>query len=58
MSEPPDGKPILPAEKPILDEPPPFLGTWPRVYRVILIYLAAVIFLFWLFTRHYAPPQN
>jgi hypothetical protein len=43
-------------EKVILDEPPPFLGTWERVYRFVLIYLAAIIFLAWLFTRHYAPP--
>jgi hypothetical protein len=58
MSERPAGKPIFPGGKPILDEPPPFLRTWPRVYRFVLIYLAAVIFLFWLFTRHYAPPQT
>jgi hypothetical protein len=45
-------------ERPILDEPPPFLGTWPRVYGFVLVFLAAVIFLFWLFTRHYAPPQS
>jgi len=43
-------------EKVILDEPPPFLGTWNRVYLFVLIYLAAVIFLAWLFTLHYAPP--
>ena len=43
-------------EKAILDEPPPFLGTWGRVYRLVLIYLAAIIFLAWLFTIHYAPP--
>jgi hypothetical protein len=43
-------------EKLILDEPPPFLGTWNRVYRFVLIYLAVVIFLAWLFTKHYAPP--
>ena len=41
-------------ERQILDEPPPFLRTWPRVYTMVLLYLAAVIFLFWLFTRHYA----
>ena len=41
-------------KKHILDEPPPFLGTWKRVYRMVLLYLAAVIFLFWLFTEHYA----
>ena len=44
-----------PEAKPILDEPPPFLGTWGRVYRFVLGYLALVIFLFCLFTRHYAP---
>jgi hypothetical protein len=43
-------------ETAILDEPPPFLGTWTRVYRFVLICLAVVIFLAWLFTRHYAPP--
>lgn len=43
-------------EKVILDEPPPFLGTWERVYRFVLIYLAIVILLAWLFTKHYAPP--
>jgi hypothetical protein len=43
-------------EKVILDEPPPFWGTWGRVYRFVLIYLAAIIFLVWLFTKHYAPP--
>ncbi len=43
-------------EKVIVDEPPPFLGTWKRVYRFVLIYLAVIIFLSWLFTKHYAPP--
>jgi hypothetical protein len=43
-------------EKVILDEPPPFLRTWPRVYRFVLIFLAVIIFLAWLFTKHYAPP--
>ena len=37
------------------DEKPPVLGTWANLYTFVLIYLAAVIFLFWLFTRHYAP---
>jgi hypothetical protein len=37
------------------DGPPPFLGTWPRVYAVVACYVAAVIFLFWLFTQAYAP---
>jgi len=26
-----------------VEEAPPFLGTWPRVYGAILIYLAALI---------------
>ena len=34
-------------------EPPPFLGTWGRVYAVIVCYLAAVIALFWAFTRSF-----
>jgi len=54
-----EGPPLMPEkgfEKVILDEPPPFLGTWMRVYRFVLIYLAVIIFLTWLFTKHYAPP--
>jgi hypothetical protein len=35
------------------DEPPPFLRTWRRVYTAILIYLAAIIAGFYLFTRAY-----
>ena len=26
-----------------MNEPPPFLGTWKRVYIAVLIYLAALI---------------
>jgi hypothetical protein len=37
----------------IPDEPPPFLGAWPRVYAAVLIYLVAIIVLFYLFTRAY-----
>jgi hypothetical protein len=33
------------------DDPPPFLGAWPRVYVAVLIYLAAVIVVSGLFTR-------
>jgi len=53
-----DGKPLPEKvfEKVILDEPPPFLRTWKRVYAFVLIFLALVIFLAWLFTKHYAPP--
>ena len=41
--------------KPIKDEPPPILGTWPRVYAFVLVELALVIFLFYLFEVHFAP---
>jgi len=41
-------------ERPIpSDEPPPFLGTWRRVYVVVLVYLALLIFASYLFTRAY-----
>lgn len=33
------------------DGAPPFLGTWKRVYIAVLIYLAAVISAFYLFTQ-------
>jgi hypothetical protein len=46
---------MTPDEKPILDEPPPALGTWPRVYLAVLTYLAAVIVIFYLLTRRLAP---
>jgi hypothetical protein len=32
------------------DEPPPFLGTWRRVYIGVLIYLVVIITGFYLFT--------
>ncbi len=36
------------------DEPPPFLGTWPRVYTAVLIYLAALIVVAYAFTRFFS----
>ncbi len=33
------------------DEPPPFLRSWKRVYIAVLLYLAVLIFLFYLFAR-------
>jgi hypothetical protein len=38
-----------------VDDPPPLLGTWRNLYIFVLLYLVVVIFLSWLFTRHYAP---
>ena len=32
-------------------EPPPFLGTWRRVYWAVLIYLVLLIFGLYLFTK-------
>jgi hypothetical protein len=33
------------------DEPPPFLGTWRRVYFAVLVYTAVIIALSYAFTR-------
>ena len=33
------------------DEPPPFLGTWPRLYAAVLLYLVVLIALFYWFGR-------
>jgi len=33
------------------EEPPPFLGTWPRLYVAVLIYLVILIGVFHAFTR-------
>lgn len=35
------------------DEPPPILGSWPRVYAAVLLCLVLYIFLFYLFTKAY-----
>ena len=43
MPEPPD----------VPDSPPPFLGSWRRVYVAVLIYLAGVILAAYVFTRAY-----
>jgi hypothetical protein len=41
-------------ERPVApDEPPPFLGTWQRVYTAVFVYLALIIFASYLFTRAY-----
>jgi hypothetical protein len=43
----------MPELREVPDEAPPFLGTWPRVYAAVLIYLASIIVAFYLFTRFY-----
>ena len=32
-------------------EPPPFLGTWPRLYAAVLVYSAALILALYWITR-------
>jgi hypothetical protein len=33
----------------MIDEPPPILGTWPRLYTAVLVYLVVLIALFYWF---------
>jgi hypothetical protein len=35
------------------DDPPPFLGSWRKVYLAVLAYPGALIAIFYLFTRAY-----
>lgn len=37
------------------DEPPPFGRSWGRLYAAVLGWLAALILLFHLFSRRFAP---
>jgi hypothetical protein len=37
------------------DEPPPFLGTWKRVYTGVLLYIVALISLLYVFSVVTAP---
>ena len=43
----------MPHTRDVPDDPPPFLGTWRRVYVAVLIYLVAIIFIAYQFTRAY-----
>jgi len=43
----------MPQQPRVADDPPPFLGTWRRVYVAVLIYLALIITAAYLFTRAY-----
>ena len=45
-------KPDQPGE---LEEPPPFFGTWRRVYLAVIAWLALLIVLFYLFAREFTP---
>lgn len=37
------------------DEPPPFGGSWGRLYATVLGWLALLILLFYWFSRRFAP---
>lgn len=37
------------------EEPPPILGSWPRIYAVVVGWLALLIGVFYLFARRFAP---
>jgi hypothetical protein len=41
----------MPDPRDVPDDPPPFLGTWNRVYAAVLVYLAAIVALLYWFTR-------
>ena len=43
-----------PAQREAADEPPPFLGTWRRVYIAVICYLAVLLALFYWFARAFA----
>ena len=41
----------MPDLREVGDEPPPFLGTWRRVYVAVLLYLGLIIAACYAFTR-------
>ena len=41
----------MPDLRDVPDDPPPFLGTWRRVYAAVLIYLCLVVAGLYWFTR-------
>ncbi|MGO9232337.1 MAG: hypothetical protein ACLQKA_24330 [Bryobacteraceae bacterium] len=43
----------MPELRDVPDSPPPFLGSWRRVYAAVLVYLAGVILAAYWFTRAY-----
>jgi hypothetical protein len=41
-------------EPPAGEEPPPFGGSWQTLYTAVLLNLAALVALFYLFTRYFS----
>lgn len=35
----------------MIEEPPPFFGTWSRLYTAVIVYLVFLIILFYFFTK-------
>ncbi len=50
MSRPDETRGPAAPTRPEADEPPPFLGTWGRLYAAVIGWLAALIALFYLIT--------
>ena len=48
-----DGPPAVDAT-PVIDAPPPILGTWKRLYLTVLVVHLLFLVGFYLFTRYYA----
>jgi hypothetical protein len=46
---------MMPDDRSVIDEPPPVLGRWPRVYVFVLCYLVVLITAFSLFTLYFRP---
>lgn len=44
----------IPAARKSVDEPPPFLGSWEKLYLYILCYLVVLISVLYLVSRAYA----
>lgn len=44
----------VPDRSQLPDEPPPFLGSWGRVYAAVILYLALLIAVFYTFTKAFS----
>jgi hypothetical protein len=38
----------------VIDAPPPFLGSWARIYVAVIVYLITLITAFWFFGKAWA----
>ena len=42
-----------PEDKKVIEENPPFLSSWKRVYTIVFLNLVVLIILFYLFTNYF-----